>query len=194
MKRQLTLAEYRTVDLTILAVILAVLEYGMTLAARRWYPEQLYTVSLSSALCAIVLMRWGIWAGFHAMLGGAVFWYASGGTWQQLLIYGIGNLAALLVLPLLGRGGKEKIRRDKLLTAVFALAVTLAMQLGRAVMALLLGTSPGTCVGFFTTDALSSVFAMVVVSLAARLDGVFEDQKQYLCRLQEQQKKEKGGF
>ena len=194
MKRQLTLAEYRTVDLTILAVILAVLEYGMTLAARQWFPGQLYTVSLTSALGAIVLMRWGVWAGLHAVLGGAVFWYASGGTWQQLLIYGIGNLAALLVLQLLGKGGKENSRRDKLYTALSALAVTLAMQLGRAAMALLLGTSLGTCVGFFTTDALSGVFAMVVVSLAARLDGVFEDQKQYLCRLQEQQKKEKGGF
>lgn len=35
---------------------------------------------------------------------------------------------------------------------------------------------------------------MVVVSLARRLDGVFEDQKSYLRRLREQQKKQKGGF
>ena len=194
MKRQLTLAEYRAVDLTILAVILAVLEYGMTLAARQWFPGQLYTVSLTAALCAIVLMRWGSWAGVHAVLGGIVFWYASGGTGQQLLIYGIGNLASLLVLLVLRKGGKERIRRDKLFTALFALAVTLCMQLGRAIIALLLGTSLVFCAGFFTTDALSGVFAMVVVSLAARLDGVFEDQKQYLRRLQEQQKKEKGGF
>ena len=68
------------------------------------------------------------------------------------------------------------------------------MQLGRAALALLLGTSLTTSVGFFTTDTLSDVFAMVVVSLARRLDGVFEDQKRYLRRLQEQQNKEKGGF
>ena len=179
MKRQLTLAEYRAVDLTLLAVILAVCEYGMTLAARQWFPDQLYTVSLTAALCAIVLMRWGVWAGLHAALGGAVFWFASGGTLPQLVIYGIGNLGCLLVLPLLRGNGKEKIRRDKLFTALFALAVLLAMQLGRAAAALLLGTSWRTCVGFFTTDALS---------------GVFEDQKQYLRRLQERQKKEKGGF
>ena len=194
MKRQLTLAQYRAVDLTLLAVILAVCEYGMTLAARQWFPGQLYTVSVTGALCAIVLMRWGIWAGLHAVLGGAVFWYASGGTWQQLAIYGIGNLGCLLVLPLLRGTGKEKIRRDKLFTALFALGVTLAMELGRAAVALLLGTAWELSVGFFTTDTLSCVFAMVVVSLAARLDGVFEDQKQYLRRLQEQQRKEKGGF
>lgn len=194
MKRQLTLAEYRNVDLTLFAVILAVCEYVITLAATRWFPGQLYTVSLTAALCAVVLMRWGGWAGLHAVLGGIAFWMASGGTVQQLAIYALGNLACLLVLPLLRGSGKEKIRSDKLFTALFALAVTLAMQLGRAAVALLLGTGLGTCVGFFTTDALSGVFAMVVVSLAGRLDGVFEDQKRYLHRLQEQQKKEKGGF
>ena len=192
MKRQLTLAEYRSLDLTLFAVILAVCEYIITLAAIRWFPGQLYTVSLSAALCAIVLMRWGAWAGLHALLGGAAFWLASGGSPKQLAIYALGNLFCLLVLPLLR--GKEKIRADKLFTIFFALAVVLAMQLGRAVVALVLGTPIETCVGFFTTDSLSDVFTMVVVSLARRLDGIFEDQKRYLRRLQEQQKKEKGGF
>ena len=64
MKRQLTLAEYRSLDLTLFAVILAVCEYVITLAAIQWFPGQLYTVSLSAALCAIVLMRWGPWPGF----------------------------------------------------------------------------------------------------------------------------------
>ena len=98
------------------------------------------------------------------------------------------------MLPLLRGNGKEKIRTDKLFTILFALAVVLSMQLGRAAVALALGTPLGTCVGFFTTDSLSDVFTIVVVSLARRLDGIFEDQKRYLRRLQEQQKKEKGGF
>ena len=194
MKRQLTLAEYRSLDLTLFAVILAVCEYVITLAAIQWFPGQLYTVSVSAALCAIVLMRWGLWAGIHAVVGGAAFWLASRGSLQQLAIYALGNLSCLLVLPLLRGKGKEIIRTDKLFTVLFALAVVLLMQLGRAVVALVLGTPPGTCVGFFTTDSLSDVFTMVVVSLAGRLDGVFEDQKRYLRRLQEQQKREKGGF
>ena len=194
MKRQLTLAQYRSVDLTLFAVILAVCEYVITLAAIRWFPGQLYTVSLTATVCAIVLMRWGAWAGLHALLGGAVFWLASGGSGAQLAIYALGNLACLLVLPLLRGGGKAKIKADKLYTALFALAVVLCMQLGRAAVALVLGTEPGKCVGFFTTDTLSDLFTVVVVSLAGRLDGIFEDQKTYLRRLQAQQKKEKGGF
>ncbi len=194
MKRQLTLAQYRGVDLALFALILGGCEYVVTRAARAWFPGQLYTVSLTAAVCAIVLMRWGAWAGLHALLGGAVFWLASGGSGPQLAIYAVGNLGCLLTLPLLRGSGKAKIRGDKLCTILFALAVALAMQLGRAAVALALGTEPGNCVGFFTTDTLSDLFAMVVVSLAGRLDGVFEDQKTYLRRLQAQQKKEKGGF
>ena len=194
MKRQLTLAQYRGVDLTLFALILGGCEYLVTRAANVWFPGQLYTVSLTAAVCAIVLMRWGPWAGLHALLGGLVFWLASGGRGVQLIIYMVGNLGCLLTLPLLRGEGKAKIRSDKLFTALFALGVALTMQLGRALTALLLGTEPSACVGFFTTDTLSDLFAMVVVSLAGRLDGVFEDQKTYLRRLKAREKKEKGGF
>ena len=194
MKRQLTLAQYRGVDLTLFALILGVCEYTVTRAANVWFPGQLYTVSLTAAVCAIVLMRWGPWAGLHALLGGLVFCVASEGSGTQLVIYMVGNLGSLLTLPLLAGGGKEKIRSDKLFTVLFALAVVLSMQLGRALTALLLGAELSSCVGFFTTDTLSDLFAMVVVSLAGRLDGIFEDQKTYLRRLRAQEKKEKGGF
>lgn len=194
MERQRTLDEYRGVDLTLFALILGVCEYTVTRAANSWFSGQLYTVSLTAAVCAIVLMRWGVWAAIHALLGGLVFWLASGGGKAQLVIYTVGNLGCLAVLPLLRGAGKEKIRSDKLFTALFALAVTLTMQLGRAAVALILGTEPAACVGFFTTDALSGLFALVVVSLARRLDGIFEDQKTYLRRLREREEKEKGGF
>lgn len=194
MKRQMTLAQYRSVDITLFALLLAVFESIITLAATGWFPGQLYTVSLTPALCAIVLMRWGGWAGLHALLGGGVFALVSGGTLRQLAIYALGNLACLLTLPVLRGTGKERIRSDKLLTLLFALGVCLLMQLGRAAAALAMGTEPGLCAGFFTTDALSALFAMVIVSLARRLDGLFEDQKCYLLRCQRQRDKEKGGF
>ena len=50
-----------------------------------------------------------------------------------------------------------------------------------------------TMLGFVTTDALSLVFSAVIVWIARRLDGIFEDQKHYLLRLKEAEKEEKGG-
>ncbi len=185
MNRHWTFAQYRRADLLTWAGIGALCEYVMTLAARRWFPAQLYTVSVTAAVCAIVLMRWGGWAGLHAAVGGLV----SGGSRGQMAVYALGNLGCLALLPLLKK--KQRIRSDKLFTALFALGVTLSMQLGRGLVALALGAECSACVGFFTTDTLTDLFTMVVVSLSRNLDGIFEDQKSYLLRLAKQ---EKGGF
>lgn len=194
MERHYSLAQYRNMDLCILGVILAACEYAVTRGASRWFPDQLYTVSVTAAVCAIVLMRWGAWGGLHAALGGLVFSLTSGGSASQLATYAVGNLGCLVLLPLLKGNGKARIRDDKLFTALFALGVAVCMQLGRSIVALLLGAELTACVGFFTTDALTGLFTVVVVSLARKWDGVFEDQKSYLIRCQKQREQEKGGF
>lgn len=194
MKRHLSFAQYRRVDLALFAAILIVSEYLIGSAATRWFPGQLFTVSAAAAVSAIVLMRWGAWAGLHAVLGGLVFCLAAGGSAQQYAIYGIGNLACLACVPILHAAGSETIRKDMLFSLLFALAVQLLMQLGRALTALVLGQELSICVGFFTTDTLSSLFTMVIIYIARNLDGVFEDQKSYLVRLQKQENAEKGGF
>ena len=68
------------------------------------------------------------------------------------------------------------------------------MQLGRALLALVLGAQLKTCFDFFTTDALSGLFTMVILWIAARLDGILEDQKTYLLRVNKEREEEKGGF
>ena len=64
---------YRLIDLSLFALLLLLFENLIVRAARVWYADQLYTVSVVGALTCIVLMRWGPWAGIHAVLGGAVF-------------------------------------------------------------------------------------------------------------------------
>ena len=191
--RHLTFRQYRSLDLFFFAVILLISELLIVTAAGKWFPDQLYTVSVSAAVTAIVLMRWGSRAMIHAFLGGAVFCFAAGGSLRQFAVYCLGNEAALLSLLLIRHFGKERIRTDKLLTLLFALCTQLFMQGGRALIALLSGASRDTCLHFFTADALSNVFTMVIVWIASRLDGIFEDQKSYLLRLHRQTEQEKGG-
>ena len=61
-------------------------------------------------------------------------------------------------------------------------------------LALVLGAQLKTCFDFFTTDALSGLFTMVIIWIAARLDGILEDQKTYLLRVNKEREEEKGGF
>ena len=193
MKRQLSFEQYRAIDLAMFAVLLCFTETMIVKAATWWFAEQLYTVSVVGAITAIVLMRWGPWAGIHAVLGGAVYCLASHGSAQQLIIYCVGNLLALLALLPLRLLGGERIRLDPLMSIGFGLLTLLLMQLGRALVALAFGTAFQTCFGFFTTDALSLLFTGLIIWVARRLDGIFENQRHYLLRIHNTEE-EKGGF
>ena len=192
MKKRFSFAQYRAIDLTLWAGMLAIFEYLLVMAARFWYADQLYTVSLAAALTAIVYMRWGAWGAIHAVEAGFVFSLFSEATPRQYIIYCAGNLLSLLAVAALHALGKEKVRKSVFLSLGFAAAVQVLMQAGRAAVALALGAVPAQVVSFFTTDSLSLLFTCVIVWIARRLDGIYEDQKQYLLRMQAQTD-QKGG-
>lgn len=192
MNRQISFSQYRAIDLSILSVVLAACQFLTQMAVSFWFPEQLYVVSPVAGMTALVMMRWSGWAAIPAGLGGVLFVWLSGGNFQQMLIYVLGNLASLLALFLFKLFGKEKIRKDGFLAVVFAIAVQLLMQLGRAAMALVLGHSAEACIGFITTDILSMLFTVFIIWTARRIEGLFEDQKNYLLRIQREQQVERG--
>jgi len=193
--RHMTLRQYKRLDLFLFALMLVLSESVIVNAAIRWYPDQLYTVSVCAAIVSIVLMRWGWPAAIHAVLGGLVYCFWAGGSSGQYLVYGVGNLFSLLSLLLIRLFGKDRICENVLLTLLFALCTQLFMQIGRGCVSLVvMGASFNTALNFITTDALSGLFTMVIVWIASRLDGVFEDQISYLLRVQKEAEEEKGGF
>lgn len=192
MNKQLTLQQYRNIDLLLFAAILALFEFLIV----RFATGSMYgTVSLAAALTAIVYMRWDWWGAIHAALAGALFCLycgqlAQGVVWQNYLTYILGNLFSLLAVVALKRLGKERVRQSVWLSLGFGLAVVLLMQGGRMLVALALGTPPDTLVhSYFLYDCLSILFTLVVTWIVRRLDGVFEDQKHYLLRLQEERER-----
>jgi len=176
------------------ALMLTVAETIAVTAARRWFPNEPYTVSVTPAVTTIVMMRWGPWAGLHAALGGAVFCLASGAGPGHYAIYVLGNLLSLAALAYIKAATPEGIRQSAAKSLFLALSMTLLMQLGRALLAILLGNSPAAALGFFTTDAVTLLFTLVLAWIARRLDGIFEEQNHYLLRLRQQEEEERGGF
>lgn len=188
MKNQLTFSQYRAIDLSLFALMFAIFEFiivKVSTVGPFW--DQAYTVSLTGAIVSIVYMRWGYWGGIHAALAGLLFTFYYGGRLDQYAVYTIGNLLSLLAVPALLKKGKENVRGGRFSWFLFPLAVCLLMQLGRAAVSLALGGSLSGATGFFTTDSLSTVFTLVIVWIARRLDGIYEDQKHYLLRIQEEQ-------
>lgn len=188
---RLSLEQYRSIDLSFLAVITFISELLITFAASRWYPDQLYTVSVTAALTAIVMVRWKGYAAIQALVGAMALCIGLGAAPKQWVIYCIGNLffaAALLFLKFVG---EERIRKNSVWTILFGAFTLLMMQTGRAVVTMVLGGSFREALMFYATDALSYVFTAVILWIARRLDGILEDQKAYLVRLHEQMEAEK---
>ena len=194
MKGQRTVRQYRAMDLAMFAVMLAIFESLVAVAARRWFPNEPYTVSVTPAITAIVMMRWGPWAGLHAMLGGAVFCFVSGARPVHYAVYMLGNLLSLAALGIIRAYTPEGIRTSVAKSLLLAASVTLAMQLGRAIVSLATGSPLAAVPGFFTTDAITLLFTLVLIWIVRRLDGMFEEQNHYLQRLNRQEEEERGGF
>lgn len=132
------------------------------------------------------MARWGWFAVIHALLGGFVYCVSSTGTVAQFLCYLSGNLLCLVLVFAVRKGNWQKIKANTVFTILYGVCVALLMQLGRGLVALVLGYELAACVEFITTDSLSGIFAALVICIAARLDGVFEDQKHYLIRINEE--------
>lgn len=190
MKRQLTLQEYRNIDLGLFALMLAVFEFVIIQVGNlSFFRGQLFTASLAGAIASIVYMRWGWWGGIHAALAGGLYclYCAMVGrdvSAQTYAVYILGNLFSLAAVPALKKLGPERVRQSKA-ALLFPLAVIALMQGGRAAVAMVLGAGPGEALGLVSADSLSILFTLVIVWIAKRLDGVYEEQRHYLLRLQE---------
>ena len=186
----LSLKQYRNIDLCILLVMLAGAEVLINIAARVWFPAEMYILSPTVAVVCIVMMRWGAYAAVHAVGGGLALCIASGAGPAQFAVYCIGNCFALCALFLFKIWDKEKVRTKIPLTILFTAAAFLGAQIGRWLVGMLFGGSAGDIVRLIATDSLSLVFAVLTVLIARKIDGLFEDQMSYLVRTQAERNRE----
>ena len=193
MGRDSGLRRYQSMDLLIWTVLLFVFETIVVKAGTVWFRSQPWTLSLVPALTTIVYMRWGLYGVFYSALGGVAICFASKADTIQYVVYILGNLFSSASLLMVKKMGKEKIRSSVFFSLLYATVVFLLMAVGRGVVSLILGKGFGALIDFLTTDILYWVFALVIVWIARRLDGVFEDQISYLVRLKSDEEKEKGG-
>lgn len=191
MKKQISFRQYRTMDLFLFTALLCGCEALITLGATRWFPGEPYTLSITPAVTAIVMVRWGGFAAIPAVLGAGVFCFVSGAALPQYLIYCVGNLTSLVLTRLLCGDGWKRLHENVLMAMLYGLSTALLMQLGRFVLGLVMGGSLRVCVGFVTTDTLSTLFAVLIVWIARRLDGMLEEQKHYLHRVAEEMERER---
>jgi hypothetical protein len=191
MDNRITFKQYRNIDLGILCLLTAIFESVATIATSKWFAGQPMAISITLAITLIAMHRWGALAAPIAVVGGAAFCLLSSASAEHFLIYCVGNIFALLSLIYFNIFGKDSVRHSFLKTLLFAFTSYAAMALGRFVCSLPFGADFSVLVGFITSDILSLLFAVVILWIFKDVDGLVEDQKAYLFRL-ERQRRESG--
>lgn len=190
MDNRITFKQYRNVDLFIFSLITAIGEGIATFATSRWFVGQPMAISITLAMILIAMHRWSGFAAVIAVVGGAVFCLASSGSPEQFLIYCGGNVFALVSLIFFKLLTKSRVRESFLLVIAFSSTAYVAMALGRWLLSLPFGAGFAELVGFLVSDILSLLFAVLILWSCRAVDGLIEDQKAYLLRLERERKKE----
>lgn len=191
----LSFKQYRAIDLAMMTVLLVLSEAVATMAATRWFPNEMFSVSTTLAIVCIVMMRWDGYAVIHAVVGGFVYCLAMGGELQHYAVYCVGNCGALAALLLLKAMGKKKVAAKFWSSALFALIAFLGMALGRWGVSFVVQRSDTEAqyilLELLRGNIVTLLFTLIAVFVSRRMDGLFEDQRAYLLRMKEEERKER---
>ena len=175
--------QYKVTDLFLFAVILIAFELILHFAFVAFGSDASFTFSPMVPIVLLVMMRWGWVSVFYAVGDGALYCLLNGGSWQSYLIYCVGNAFIMLVLIYNRFVGKEKIRKKLSLTLLYVFSGWILTILGRAALAACVGTKFVAALVGQLIELISLAAAFVIVLIMRKLDGMFEDQKHYLLRL-----------
>ena len=193
--RLISVKQYRATDLTIFALITIVSEL-LGYFATVWFSGVAdFTLSLVIPITCLVLVRWGWQATFFPIIGGAVFCLVGKLGVNYYATYCLGGTFIMLMLLPAKLIGVDRIRSKWYFTALFAVGAWLCVYLGRSVLwAISYAISPvegaTALTGFtgFWLDIMSLFAGVAVLLIMRKLDGMFEEQKSYLKRMDKERK------
>lgn len=188
--KQITFKQYKAIDISLLTALLFIFEALSTYATIHWFSLQALALSVTPLILAIVMLRWGWPAVISALLGGVAYCIAGGANLRQYAIYCIGNTAALLSLLVIKAFGKDEIRKSKWKLIIYAVSTYLFICIGRWLVSLVFEPTIKTLLAFITTDVISLVISLVGLLSLRNNDGMLEDQKAYLLRLDRERREE----
>lgn len=186
MNNKMTFKQYRAMDLSIFAVLTAVFECIATLATNKWFGGQPVAISITLTLVLITMHRWGAYAAIVAAVGGIAFCVTSSASAEHYLIYAIGNTFALTALVWFKLLGKDAVRGSFLKTLLFSSTAYVSVAVGRWLVSLIFGAGFSELVAFLLTDLITLLFAVVILFSCKNTDGLVEDQRQYVLRVNEE--------
>lgn len=184
--RLISFSQYRLTDLFLFAVILVVFELVLHYAMASF--SNSFTYSPLVPIVLLVMMRWGWPCIFYAVGDALLYCVLNGLGWQYYVIFCIGNSFIMLLLLMTKFLGKQRIAGKWYLSALFVFAGWIAVYLGRAVVSEICGLGFVYAIVGQLWELLSLAIGIVLILVLRRFDGMFEDQKHFLLRLDREKK------
>lgn len=186
--RLISVKQYRATDLFIFAVILVIFDLLMHFAPMLFSGQIVFSFCLTVPITLLIMIRWG-WCSVFFAIGDALLLTIinNPSVWQSYLCYGVGNASLMLLLVVVKFAGKKKIASKWYFTTLFFVCGWVVQNLTISVMNAICGFSfvsyLASNFGFGITGALSMAMGLVITLVLRRLDGMYEDQMEYLKRL-----------
>lgn len=191
--RLISLQQYRLTDSVIFALILAAFDLIAYGALSLFDGNANFAFSMTLPITLLVMMRWGWQSVFYAVADGLLLSLLYNRTvWQSYLSYAAGGAALMLILIPFKLIGKQRIRDKWYLSAATVIVGWFLMNLTVTVVQAVCGSDFAAVAsynfGVGLTGLMSLAAGLVVILVLRRLDGMFEDQKHYLLRLDKERK------
>ena len=191
--RLISLKQYRLTDLFLFAVILVAFDLLSYFAPIIFSGAALYYFTLTVPIVLLVMIRWGWQAALFA-IGDGIFQSVlyNPGVWQSYLSYAIGYAFILLLLIPIKFIGKQRISGKWFFSVLFAFSGWVLLNLGVSCMQAICGynftVQLSVNFGFGANGVISLAIAVILILVFRRLDGMFEDQKHYLKRMDKERR------
>lgn len=194
--RLISLKQYRLTDLFIFAAILLIYDLIMFYAPQLFTGGAIYSFCLTVPITLLVMIRWGWQSVFFAVGDGIVLNLLNNPTsWQGYISYAVGNALMMLLLIAVKFIGKDKIVGKWYTTVLFVIVGWVLANFGVTCIQAMFGYNFGEVAaanfGFGVDGVLALAMGLVILLVLRRLDGMLEDQKKYLIRVNGEQQREK---
>ena len=193
MNKSITFKQYRVIDLTIWSIFLVLSEGLTTVATTKWFVGVPFAVSTTLIFLCIGMIRWGAWSSVLAVVGGLTFVVASGADAKRCIIYLVGNLFSLAALFLIRGVGKDRLRKSNWLLILYALTTYLSVCIGRWIVSLIFEPALNSIIAYIGIDVITLLFTAVALVVLSKVDGMVEDQHDYVLRQAREREAEQGG-
>lgn len=190
--RLISFKQYKFTDLFLFAVILFIFDLIAHFAPIAMEGAAYFIYTLTVPIVLLVMIRWGWPCVFFAVGDGIIQSLLNNtGVWQSYVSYSVGNCFMLLLLPAVKLIGKQRVTQTWYGSVLFMFCGWALQILGVSVTMWLTTVSTGgnftgyllSNMGFGLTGFMSLAAGIVIILIVRRLDGICEDQKHYLLRL-----------